>query len=117
MNVKLLRSLIPLLSPNEGKMISNRLLIYSHATLTIFISGRISVNTIQRVSSSSSRKNRKSGHTRGINPIPGRCAFFTSDNDSGTFLLPGFDVAPNTVVLRFGDLETGGQTQTETKVQ
>ena len=64
---------------------------------------------------SRSRKNRRRGHTCGIDPIPGRCALFTSDNDSGTFLLPGFDVAPNTVVLRFGDLETGGQTQTETR--
>ena len=53
--------------------------------------------------------------TRGIYPVPGCCAFFASDDDSGTLLLPRLDIAPHTIVLGFRDLEMPGETEVSSK--
>jgi hypothetical protein len=51
--------------------------------------------------------------TRGICPVTGCCAFFASDEDPGTLLLPRLDIAPHAVVLDFRDLEMPGETETK----
>lgn len=50
--------------------------------------------------------------TRRIYPVPRCCAFFASDDYSGTLLLPRLDIAPHTVVLGFRDLKLPGETET-----